>query len=161
VVDVENGHVRKKKIEGRRLLPEVEMRESVEQKVAPEKAARIKRELEILERELSHLHEIQWEYAKRMLKFGVASWVFGLSTFFLAAILLDPALLGRIPSLSMLLLIFAAVVPILITAVRIREFSIKINRMECMRSTILAGYRRAILKRIVGLRETTRYGDEK
>jgi hypothetical protein len=134
---------------------------SKNQKVDSEKAARIKRELEILERELSHLHEIQWEYAKRMLKFGVASWVFGLSTFFLAAILLNPVTLGRIPSLSMSLLIFAAVVPILITAVRTREFRIQINRMEGMRSTILAGYQRAILKRIVGLNETTGYGDEK
>ena len=43
---------------------------------------RKKRELETLQHELNRLIEIQWTYAKRMLKFGVAAWVFGLSLFF-------------------------------------------------------------------------------
>jgi len=131
------------------------------QKVALEKAEKVKRELEILERELNHLIEIQWTYAKQMLKFGVASWIFGLSMFFLAVITLDASLLGRMPPISISLLIFAAAVPILITAVRIRRFGIIIKRQECIRRTLLAGYRRAILKRIVGLSKTTIYDDEK
>ena len=59
------------------------------------------------------------------------------------------------------MLIFAAAAPILITAVRIRRFGIIIKRQERMRRTLLVGYQRAILKCIVGLSKTTRYGDEK
>jgi hypothetical protein len=159
-VKEEYGHV-KETIEARQLLPEGEIRESVKPEVVPEKAVRIKRELDILERELNHLIEIQWTYAKRMLKFGVASWIFGLSVFFSAIVILGASLLGGIPPISIFLLAFAAAVPILITAVRIRKFDIIIKRQECMRRGLLAGYQRAILKRIVGLRKTTRYGDEK
>jgi hypothetical protein len=143
------------------LLPEVKMKESVKHKVAPKKASIIKRELEVLERELRHLHEIQWTYAKQLLKFGVASWIFGLSTFFLAIIILDASLLGRMQPISILLLVFAAAAPLWITAMRIRKFQIKINRMEYTRGTLLAGHQRAILKRIVELRKTARYGDAK
>jgi hypothetical protein len=176
----ESGHV-KEAIEALQLLPEGEIRESVKPKVVPKKAVRMKRELEILERELNHLIKIQWTYAKRMLKFGVASWIFGVSVFFLAIVILCASLLERIPPISISLLTFAAAVPILITAVRIRRFDIIIKRQECMRGTLLAGYQRAILKRIVGLvgdippssdtpkmtmlrktrRKITRYGDEK
>lgn len=145
------------KIEERLLLPEEELEK---QKVGPEKAVRIKRELEILERELNRLIEIRWTYGKRMLKFGVSSWIFGLSVFFLAITILDASLLGRIPLVSIFLLTFAATVPILITAVQIRRFGTIIKSQEYMRRTLLVGYQGAVLKRIVGLRKTTRYGDE-
>ena len=140
-----------KEEERRQLLPETEgeMRKSVKQKVGPKKVVMIKRELEILERELSRLQEIQWIYAKQMLKFGAASWIFGLSTFFLAAILLDPSILGRMSPISISLLLLAALGPILMTVVRIRNFRIKIDRMEHIRGSLLARYRRDVLERIV------------
>jgi hypothetical protein len=146
--------------ERQQLFPEVEVKGSVKHGVAPEKASMVKRELEVLERELGHLHEVQWTYAKQLLKFGIASWIFGLSTFFLAIIVLDASLLGRMQPISISLLVFAAAAPILITAMRISRFRIKINRMEYTRGTLLAVYQRAILKRIVGSGETTRFGDE-
>jgi hypothetical protein len=124
------------------------------QKVALEKAEKVKRELEILERELNHLIGIQWTYTKHMLKFGAASWIFGLSMFFLTVIISDASLLGRMPPISMSLLIFAAAVPILITVVRIRKFDIKIKRLERVRRTLLVGYQRAVLERIVKIKST-------
>jgi hypothetical protein len=148
---VKEGDGNFKKEERRQTLPEAEgeMEKSLKPKVAPKKAVMVKRELEVLERELSRLQEIQGIYAKQMLKFGAASWIFGLSTFFLAAILLDPSLLGRMSPISISLLLLAASGPILITVMGIRNFRIKINRMEYIRGTLLARYRRDILERIV------------
>jgi hypothetical protein len=136
-------------IERRRLLPEEEIEKSVKQNIGPKKAVTIKRRLENLERELSRLQEIQRIYARQMLKFGIASWIFGLSIFFLAAIILDPSLPGRMSPVSISLLALAAAGPISITGVGIRNFRVKIDRMECIRGTLLASYRRDILDRMV------------
>jgi hypothetical protein len=146
--------------ERRQLSPEAEAKGSVKHGAAPKKASMIKRELEVLERELGRLHEIQWTYAKHLLMFGIASCIFGLSAFFLAIIILDSSLLGRMQPISISLLVFAAAAPILITAMWISRFRIKINRMEYTRGTLLAVYQRVILKRMVGSGETTIFGDE-
>lgn len=111
------------------------------------KAAKLKRELEIIERELKRLIGIQWGYAKRMLKFGVASWVFGLSIFFSAIIISNPTLLSETPPISISLLILAASVPIFITVALIRKFASKVRRLERMRRMILIEYEKALLKR--------------
>jgi hypothetical protein len=145
------------RMEERLLLPEGELEK---QEVGPGKAPRIKRELEILERELNRLIEMQRTYSKRMLKFGFSSWIFGLSVFFLAITVLNAPLLGRIPLISTFLLAFAATVPILITVVQILRFDTIIKSQENIRRGLLVGYQGAILKRVVGLRNTTRHGDE-
>lgn len=129
-------------------MPGGKMEKSVKQKNGPKKAVMIKRKLDLLEHELSRLQKIQWIYAKQMLMFGAASWIFGLSTFFLVAILLDPSILGRMAPISISLLLLAAAVPIVMTVRGIRKFRIKINRMEYMQGTLLARYRREILERI-------------
>jgi len=110
-------------------------------------AATIKRELAIAERELRHITELQWTYAKRMLKFGFASWIFGISSFFSLLIIYDSKLLGE-SLLATPLLIVAAAAPIAITAVLLRKFSAKIKRIEHMRKSLLTEYERAILKRV-------------
>lgn len=112
-----------------------------------EKAAKLKRELEVLERELNHLIEIQWTYAKRMLKFGVAAWVFGLSLFFSAIIISDVTLLSKTPAISISLIILAAAAPIFITVALVRKFAGKIRRLERVRRMMLMEYEKAILKR--------------
>jgi ABC-type multidrug transport system fused ATPase/permease subunit len=112
------------------------------------KAAKMKRELEVLESEISHLIEIQWTYAKRMLKFGAASWVFGLSIFFLGVIISNPALLSKTPPISISLLAFAAAVPVLITVMMIYKFTSKIRRLERSRRKLLMEYEKALLKRV-------------
>jgi membrane protein implicated in regulation of membrane protease activity len=111
-------------------------------------AADIRRELRVVERELSNLIRIQWTYAKRMLKFGMAAWIFGLCTFFLAIVILNPGLIWEAPLLAAPLLVIAAAAPVLITAVVIRKFSYKIKRLERIRRGLLMQYEKAVLKRI-------------
>jgi len=110
-------------------------------------AATIKRELAIAERELRHITELQWTYAKRMLKFGFAAWIFGMSSFFSLLIIYDSKLFGETLAVTPLLII-AAAAPIVITAVLLRKFSVKIKRIEHMRKSLLTEYERAILKRV-------------
>jgi len=118
------------------------------EETASKKAAKLKRELEVLERELSHIIEVQWTYAKRMLKFGAASWIFGLAMFFSAIIILDATLLSKTPPISILLLIFAAAAPVLITVMMIRKFTSRVRRLEHMRRRQLMEYEKALLKRV-------------
>jgi hypothetical protein len=147
-VKEEYGNFKK---ERRQLLPEAEgeIEKSLKLKVAPKKAVMVKRELEIIERELSRLQEIQWVHVKQMLKFGTASWIFGLSTFFFAVIILDASILGRMSPIPISLLLLAVLVPIFMTVMVIRKLRIKINRTEHMRGTLLARYQRDIMERLV------------
>lgn len=112
-------------------------------------AATIKRELEIAERELRRITKFQWTYAKRMLKFGFASWIFGVSTFFSTIIIYNSSLLSETSaSIAWSLLIFAAAVPVMIIAVLIRKFVAQIKRLERVRKALLVEYERAIMKRV-------------
>lgn len=113
-------------------------------------AETIRRELKVTERELRRITELQWVYAKRMLKFGFASWIFGLSCFFLLIVVLDSNLLAESP-VAWPLLILAAAAPILITAVAAHRFSSKIKRLERIRTLLLVEYEKAILKRVSNL----------
>jgi len=106
----------------------------------------IKRDLEITERELRHITEFQWVYAKRMLRFGFFSWVFGLLLFFFILVIRGLEFLGRL-SLAYPLLIIAIAVPIFITAFSVRKFNAKLKRLERVRKLLLTDYERAILKR--------------
>ena len=109
-------------------------------------ATAIKRELEITERELRRATEFQWIYAKRMLRFGFASWIFGLFLFFLILVIRGLEFLGRL-SVAYPLLIIAIAVPVFITAFSVRRFNAKIKRLERIRKLLLTDYERAILKR--------------
>ena len=110
----------------------------------------IKRDLEITERELRHATEFQWIYAKRMLRFGFFSWVFGLLLFFFILVIRGLEFLGRL-SLAYPLLIIAIAVPIFITAFSVRKFNAQIKRLERVRKLLLTDYERAILKRTSSL----------
>ncbi len=113
-------------------------------------AATIKRDLEITERELRHITEFQWIYAKRMLIFGFASWIIGLFLFFLILVIRGLEFLGRL-SVAYPLLIIAIAVPVLITALAVRRFNAKIKRFERIRKLLLTEYETAILKRASAL----------
>ena len=113
-------------------------------------AVAIKRELETTERELHHITEFQWIYAKRMLKFGFASWIFGLVLFFLILVIRGLEFLGRL-SLAYPLLIIAIAVPVLITAFSVHKFNAKIKRLDRVRKLLLTEYEGAILKRASAL----------
>jgi len=116
-------------------------------RAAGKSAATIKREFAIIERELRRINDLQWTFAKRMLKFGFASWIFGISCFFSILISYDSTLLSASPAATPLLII-AAAVPIVITATVIRKFNAKIKYLERLRKTLLVEYERAILKRV-------------
>jgi amino acid transporter len=109
-------------------------------------ATTIKRDLEITERELRRVTEFQWVYAKRMLRFGFFSWVFGLLLFFFILVIRGLEFLGRL-SLAYPLLIIAIAVPIFITAFFVHKFNAKIKRLERVRKLLLTDYEQAILKR--------------
>lgn len=113
-------------------------------------AASIKRDLEITERELRHITEFQWVYAKRMLRFGFFSWVFGLLLFFFILVIRGLEFLGRL-TLAYPLLIIAIAVPIFITAFFVHKFSVQIKRLERVRKLLLTEYEGAILKRASNL----------
>ncbi len=113
-------------------------------------AATIKRDLEITERELRHITEFQWIYAKRMLRFGFASWIIGLFLFFLILVIRGLEFLGRL-SVAYPLLIIAIAVPVLITAFSVHKFNAKIKRFERIRKLLLTEYETAILKRASAL----------
>lgn len=111
-------------------------------------AAKIKRELQIANRELHHLTEAQWSYAKHMLKFGLAAWVFGISVFLCSIVLADAQLLGETQPVWTSLLVLALAAPVVVTAVLVRKFSVKIKRLERIRRGLLTEYEKAVLKRV-------------
>lgn len=117
-------------------------------KAALEKTAEIKRQLRATDRELVHLHELQWVYSKRMLKFGMLSWIFGLAMFFTSVLLIDSRLLGLSYNVWIPLLIIALAVPAIITVVMIQKFATKIKYLERLRRDLLGKYEKAILKRV-------------
>lgn len=112
------------------------------------KSLGLKKQLQTTDRELSRLHQIQWLYSKRMLKFGMASWIFGLATFFFAVILMDAQLLTATFNVWVPLLIIALAVPVMITVVMIRKFARKIRYLERLRHGLLTEYERALLKKV-------------
>jgi len=114
----------------------------------PSKALDIKRQLQATDRELGRLHGLQWIYAKRLLKFGVIFWVFGLGMFFSAIIIINANLLPQSYGIWAPLLIIGLAAPVIITAVVLRKFAAKIKYLERLRHTLLTEYERAILKRV-------------
>lgn len=124
-------------------------RETMPKKEAvSKKALEIKRRLQTTDRELRHLNEVQWIYSKRMLKFGIVAWVFGLVMFFSAVLLMDSRLLSPTYHIWLPLLILALAAPVAITASMVRKFAVEIKRLERIRRSLLAEYERAMLKRV-------------
>lgn len=117
-------------------------------KITSSKSLELKRQLQAAGRELSHLQGLQWVYSKRMLKFGMAAWIFGLFTFFSAIFLMDARLLTTTYNLWVPLLIIALAIPVMITVVMIRKFARKIKYLERLRQGLLTEYERALLKRV-------------
>jgi hypothetical protein len=116
--------------------------------MAPRKSAEIKRQLRIAERELRRLNQTQWVYSKSMLKFGFAAWIFGLSIFFSAVMVMDVALLVAAQPVWAPLLVVALAAPVVVTAVLVRKFAVKIKRLERIRRGLLEEYERAVLRRV-------------
>lgn len=112
---------------------------------APPKAFDIKRRFQVADRELSRLNELQWLYAKRLLRSGIIFWVFSLGVFFSAIIIINVNLLPQSCGIWGSLLIIGLAAPVIITAVVVRKFVAKIKYLERLRHTLLTEYKRAIL----------------
>lgn len=121
-----------------------------EKRGAPRNPADIKRQLQIIERELNSLNKAQWSYAKNMLKFGLACWILGISAFFLAIMMTDAELFGVAQPVWASLLIIALAAPVTVTAVFVRRVAIKIKRLERIRRGLLAEYFSTLHSRFSG-----------
>ena len=109
----------------------------------------IKRELQLVERELTDLSRLRWKYSKRLLSFGIAAWLFGVSTFVSAVIIYGgPMLIADAPLLSWIMLGIAAVAPIVLTFVMIRKFASKMKHLEQLRHGLLSEYESTLLKEV-------------
>ena len=112
----------------------------------------VKKQLRKTERELRRMEEKRWLYTKNMLRFGFASWVFGLSVFLLAIVAMSTELFGGAPLAwsSMLvgtpLLVGAPAAPVTMTAVSARKFDVKIKRLKRIRKRLVAKYQKAVLQ---------------
>lgn len=111
---------------------------------AARKSKEMERQLQITERELGHLKKIQRLYVKKMLKFGLAAWAFGLSVFFFAIVMVNVELLGP-PPVWTSLLVGAPAAPVTITAVFVRKFAVKIKRLKRIRHGLMTKYKKAAL----------------
>jgi len=113
-----------------------------------EKVPEVKRRIQAADRELHHLNEAQWSFSKHMLKFGVASWVVGMSSFFSAITVLNQSLIGTTIPMWAPLLISALAAPVALTAMLVRKFAVRIKKLEVLRRKLLADYEKAKLARV-------------
>ncbi len=112
------------------------------------KTLTLKRQLSAVNRELARVQELQWTYSKRLLKFGIATWIFGLSTFLFSTVILNVGALGTTYNFWIPLMIGALAVPILITVAMIRKFSSKMRYLERLRHALLSEYEKAMLRKV-------------
>lgn len=132
-----------------------ELLEKEEMEVDRESPADIKRTVQVVESELNNLSDIQWTYAKSLLKFGWAAWIFGISAF-IASLLMygGPGLILGAPAVSISLLVGAGAAPVVITVALIQRHRRRIGRLERVRRGLLSQYESTLLKKVgEGIRE--------
>ncbi len=116
----------------------------------------VKKQLRKTDRKLRRMEENRWSYTKNMLKFGFASWIFGLSVFLFVIVAMNTdffvELFGGVELTwsSMLvgtpLLLGAPAAPVTTTAVSVRKFDVKIKRLRRVRKQLVARYQKAVLR---------------
>ncbi|MFQ6130396.1 MAG: hypothetical protein ACE5OT_06340, partial [Candidatus Hadarchaeaceae archaeon] len=110
------------------------------------------RKLRTIQRKLHHIEKKKWLFTKNMLKFGFASWVFGLSVFFLAIVVVGVELFGETPPIwtysltGIPLLVGAPAAPVTMTAVSVRKYDTKIKRLRHIRRGLAIKYQRGVLR---------------
>ena len=106
----------------------------------------VEQQLRITERKLHRLKENRWSFTKNMLRFGFATWVFGLSVFILAIVVMNAKLFGGAPLAWTSTLVGAHAAPVTVTAVFVRKFDIKIKHLRRIRRGLVEKYQRALLQ---------------
>lgn len=114
------------------------------------KAAKdIKREIQVLDRELYHLRELHRRYSRRLLKMGMVMWVAGTILFFVTVLLfigLDIA--THTTNIWSPLLIIALASPITLSALFISRLERKMQKMERIRKNLMEEFEKAMVKRV-------------
>ncbi|KXA95788.1 hypothetical protein AKJ38_04305 [candidate division MSBL1 archaeon SCGC-AAA259I14] len=108
--------------------------------------SKIREKVKTVEGEIEDLLSSQWSYAKRMLKFSLASWIFGISLF-IATLLAykGPEFLLKIPPLSLSLLVGACAAPITIASMFLRNKNKKVEKLKDRKSKLLSQYEKALI----------------
>ncbi len=109
----------------------------------------IKRKIQIVEDELENLSNIEWVYAKRLLKYGLAAWVFGLSAFVSSLIIYQgPEIILNAPPLSFSFLFLAGAAPVIISIILIQRYRKEMDELEKIREKLLSEYESVLLKKV-------------
>jgi len=116
----------------------------------------VKKQLRKTDRELRRMEENRWSYTKNMLRFGFASWVFGLAVFLFAIVAVNTEFFAelfggvQLTWSSMLigtpLLVGAPAAPVTMTAVSAHKFDTKIKRLRRIRKRLVVKYQKAVLR---------------
>lgn len=111
--------------------------------VSPEK---LEREIRSIEDEVENLLEFEQSYVKSLLKFGLASWLFGLSMFVASLIVIyGPNLVINAPPVSISILGGAVAAPFIITEAFLRRYRHRIKKLKEERKYLKSRYERAVL----------------
>jgi signal transduction histidine kinase len=103
----------------------------------------IKQKLMVLKDRISRLSELQRDYSRKMLKFGFAAWVFGISTFIVSLVFLRGfGFMLRVPIVSISLLVGAGAAPLVITALMLQRQRRMRNRLESVEKLVEEIYKR-------------------
>jgi len=113
-----------------------------------QRAQAVKREIQVIDRELYHLRELQRRYSRRMLKAAVAIWCAGVAIFFISVMLLLGSLLTATSTPWPSLLILALAAPIVITSVFVRRLEQRQKELERRRKHLMEKFEEAMVKRV-------------
>ncbi len=122
-----------------------------EEDVEPETSdpEEIKRKLRIIEEELDNLSDIEWIYAKRLLKYGVAAWIFGIAAFISALMIFyGPDFFTATPATAYSLLILAGAAPVILSVIFIRRYRKEMEKLDGIREKLLSDYEKALLDKV-------------
>lgn len=109
----------------------------------------IKRDLRVVEEELDNVSDFQWEYSKKLLRFGWAAWIFGISAFVASIIIYEgPGLIMNAPALSLSLLVGAGAAPIIVTIILIQRNRRRMERLGMIRDGLITQYKKTLLKKV-------------
>ncbi len=109
----------------------------------------IKKKMKEIDKKISKLEKSQWTYSKKLMKFGLASVIFGLSTFTASLILYGgPLSIFKIPPLSVSLLTITPIGPLVLIALLSMRFRDIIDELERKREQLSSNYKRKTLKKL-------------
>nr|AGF93412.1 membrane protein containing ATP-binding region, ATPase-like protein [uncultured organism] len=107
----------------------------------------VKNRLQITKEKIEEMLKSQWAYAKKMLKFSLASWIFGVSVFAAFTVIYLGGFAFIIEALPLVIsfLIGGLAVPIIISAILIGKKRKKIRKLDSIKSDLVSNYEKAII----------------